>query len=154
MDKYKIQQITYLEIKEIFDSFSEQEKDFYNPDSSMNEESFWKKNSSNNAIGIKFNNHVIAFLEIDFRIEQNINGKFHKALTFGLGVHHDFRQKGIGTKLLKFLDFLAKKTNCKIIFVHTNQNNNPMINMLKKNNYKLNLDGKSRENFYFRKEII
>ena len=120
----------------------------------MNEESFWKKNSSNNAIGIKFNNHVIAFLEIDFRIEQSINGKFHKALTFGLGVHHDFRQKGMGTKLLKFLDFLAKKANCKSIFVHTNQNNNPMINMLKKNNYKLNLDDKSRENFSFRKEII
>lgn len=141
-------------MKEVFNSFSEQEKNFYNPDSSMNEESFWKKNSSNNAIGIKFNNQAIAFLEVNFRKEMDKNGKIHKALTFGLGVHSDFRQKGIGSRLLKFLDLYALKTDCKFIFVSTNQKNSPMKNLLKKYNYKLNQDSKSKENFHFRKEII
>ena len=84
---------------------------------------------------VKYDNNLVAYILIAIR-EKNINDskmRYRKILKIeSICVTKDYRNKGIGTKILEFIDTLAKTNNCTDIYLDVNNHNKKAIKLYEK----------------------
>ena len=83
----------------------------------------------------KIDNKIVGYIVIAIR-EKNINDskmRYRKILKIeSICVTKNYRNKGIGTKILEFIDTLAKDNNCTDIYLDVNNHNENAIKLYEK----------------------
>mgnify|MGYP000602201513 CR=1 FL=1 len=81
----------------------------------------------------KINNEIVGYIIIDIKEKENEVIRYRKLLSIDtLCIDEDFRDQGIGTKMLEFAKNIAKEQNCTDMHLTVNPNNEKAIKVYEK----------------------
>jgi ribosomal protein S18 acetylase RimI-like enzyme len=124
--------------------------ELFNSDPNLTGNEPYKEKYITEYIGNK--NHKLFVLEIDKKIIGCLMIEIFYTAEYirlsGVVVDKDYQGRGFGTKLMNYLEEIAKKMKMELIWGFTELNNERMFNLFKKKDY-----NRGKEFFYYSKEL-